>query len=297
MGWFDRWHDPDDEARAGGGPRLLLTTFGRTCWYFPATEALRPVHAGCGKYYGVCATGAGKSGLRELWIVSRPDQESDDLLLRVDQWRGRVLDTRRLVSRDTHQAVRSGDRLYVTDTHRGAVHEYALPEVRHLRAFDDFTHENHVNSVLVEGPHLMVLCHNKAASTLVRLDRASGVRLHAYENVGEHAHDIVRWRDRYLVCDSRGGLLISVGVDDGHVRSLCGEPGHFAKGLAVEDDVAYFALSLAAVREKRHEVECDLIAYDLAHDRELWRRRLPTHGLVNMIATARGLSSDAEGAP
>ena len=44
---------PDDAAAAGGGPRLLLATFGRLLWYFPETGEHRVAHEGKGKYYGM----------------------------------------------------------------------------------------------------------------------------------------------------------------------------------------------------------------------------------------------------
>jgi hypothetical protein len=291
MSFLSGLRDPGDEERAGGGPRLLVSTFGRLLWYFPATDGTRLVHEGRGKYYGMAQ--AGTKGLREIWVVSRPDQEQDDRLLRIDQWRGKVRQKVQLASRDTHQAVRAGDRLYVADTFRGRVLVHSLPRLEPVREFGGFTHENHVNSVLVEGDSLLVLCHNKGKSHMARLDLGTGDELDLYPDVGEHSHDIVRWRDEYLICDSRGGGLVAVHRGTKALRVLHADEGHFTKGLAVAGDVAYFGISQAAVREKRHEVRCELLAYDLAADTVLWRRRLETRGLINMILTADDLVAAA----
>jgi hypothetical protein len=290
MSFLSAWRDPGDEERAGDGPRLLVSTFRRLLWYFPATDGTRLVHEGRGKYYGMAASG---DRLREIWAVSRPDQEKDDRLLRIDQWRGKVKEKVQLASRDTHQAVRAGDRLFVADTFRGRVLVYSLPGLELTREFGGFTHENHVNSVLVESGSLLVMCHNKGKSHMARLDLETGDEIETYPDVGEHSHDIVRWRDEYLICDSRGGGLVAVHRDTKALRVLHADEGHFTKGLAVAGDVAYFGISQAAVREKRHEVQCELSAYDLAADAVLWRRRLPTNGLINMILTADDLAAAA----
>ncbi len=286
---------PDDDAAGGGGPRLLLATFGRLLWYFPQTGAHRVAHEGRGKYYGMAPETADWERDGRLLVVSRPSQAQNDRLLVLHHGTGKTVRKVPLDSRDTHHAVRRGDRLFVTDTYRGRVLVYSLPDVRLEREYSDFTHEDHVNTVLVEDERLFVLCHNKGKSTMVALDRASGDVVELYEDVGEHSHDIAVWRDQFAICDSRGGALILVDRASRACRTVFAEEGAFTKGLAIEGDTAWFAISTAATREERFAVSCDLVAYDLAAERVLWRRAVPSGGLVNSIVTAADLRSQTVG--
>lgn len=284
----------DDASASSGGARLLIATFGRLLWYFPETDAHRVVQDGRGKYYGMVPWAAAWENDGRLLVVSRPNQESNDRLLLLDHRSGRTLRKVPLESRDTHHAVRAGERLFVTDTYRGRVLEYVLPELRLDLVHDDFTHENHINTLLVEAEQILVLCHNKGKSSLGVLDRASGEIVDRYEDVGEHSHDLAPWRDQLVICDSRGGALVVVDRSSRACRTAFREAGAFTKGLAVEGDVAYFAISEAATRAERFAVECELVAFDLAADRVLWRRPIPSHGLVNSIVTASDLSAQAQ---
>lgn len=282
---------PDDATAAGGGPRLLVATFGRLLWVFPETGAHRVVQDGRGKYYGMAPVGAEWERDGQLLVVSRPDQESNDRLLVIDHRDGRTLRKHALDSRDTHHAVRSGDRLFVTDTFRGRVLEYVLPALTLDRVHDGFTFEHHVNTVLVEPESLFVLCHNKGKSRLAVLDRETGEQVERYDDVGEHSHDLAVWRDQLVICDSRGGGLVLVDRASKACRTVFREEGSFTKGLAVQDDVAWFAISAAATRAERFAVSCDLVAWDLAADAQLWRRPIPSNGLVNSIVTAADLDA------
>jgi outer membrane protein assembly factor BamB len=286
------FHRPsDDAALAGGGPRLLLASFGRLFWWFPATGAHRVVHEGEGKYYGLAPAADDGPAEARIAVVSRPDQERDDVLLSIDAATGAVLRRLALASRDTHQMVRAGDVLYVTDTFRGRVLALSWPDGRLLRAYEAFTRENHVNSLLVEDGSLLVVCHNRGRSALARLDLATGAISERWEDVGEHSHDVLPFGDDLLVCDSRGGGLLRVARADRRARTLWSDPGHFTKGLVVEDGIAYFAVSKAAVREERFRVECDVVAFDVAAGRAVWRRPTPSRGLVNALATPRSLEA------
>jgi hypothetical protein len=64
------------------------------------------------------------------------------------------------------------------------------------------------------------------------------------------------------------------------------EGGKFLKGLAVLDDVAYFGVSTWAPRDVRASPHhaCEIAAYDLNAGRLIWRRRVETGGLLNVIA-------------
>jgi len=292
--WWPFWRRaPDDHAAAGGGPRVLAATFGRLGWLFPATGRQRVVHEGAGKYYGLAPAAGPERATERVFVVSRPDQERDDTLLEVDTLhsRGRVVRSVQLASRDTHQMVRDGERLFVTDTWRGNVLEYALPEVRLVRTLGGFTHESHVNSLLVEGESLYVLCHNKGKSFMARVALGSGEVEETWPDVGEHAHDIVAWGEGFLVCDSRGGGLLHVDRRTRACTTLYADPGHFTKGLVVDGGVAYFGISPAARREERGRVECELACFDLGAGRLLARRPIETRGLVNALATPASLAA------
>jgi hypothetical protein len=130
---------------------------------------------------------------------------------------------------------------------------------------------------------------------MVALDRESGEVRERFEDVGEHSHDISVWRDQLVICDSRGGGLVLVDRTSRAGRTVFEEKGSFTKGLAVEGDTAWFAISTAATREERFAVSCDLVAYDLAADSVLWRRPVPSGGLVNSIVTAADLSAQTAG--
>jgi len=286
---------PDDESAAGAGPRLLLATFGRLLWYFPETGGHRVAHEGRGKYYGIAPETSEWQRTGRLLVVSRPSQDKNDRLLVVDHGTGRTIRKLPLDSRDTHHAVRRGDRLFVTDTFRGRVLEYSLPEVRLEREYAGFTHEEHVNTVLVEDDALFVLCHNKGKSFMVAVDRETGDVAERFEDVGHHSHDIAAWRDQLAICDSRGGGLVLVDRGSGAGRTVFAEEGSFTKGLAIEGDTAWFAISTAATREERFAVSCDLVAYDLVAEKVLWRRPVPSGGLVNSIVTAADLTAQTAG--
>jgi len=288
---------PDDAAAAGGGPCLLVATFGRLLWYFPETDTHRMVQEGRGKYYGMAPAGPAWAQDGRVLVVSRPDQARDDRLLLIDHRTGRTLSRTQLVSRDTHHAVRAGARLFVTDTFRGRIVVHRLPDLSVERTYDAFTHENHVNTLLVESDALLCLCHNKGRSSLAVLDRRSGEVVDAFDDVGEHSHDLAEWRGRIVLCDSRGGGLRLLDRETRRSEVLFAEAGTFTKGLAVAGDVAWFGISQAATRSERIAVSCDLVAYDLAAGRVLWRRAIPSGGLVNSIVTAAGLDDQLRATP
>lgn len=60
------------------------------------------------------------------------------------------------------------------------------------------------------------------------------------------------------------------------------EPNRFLKGLAVVDDIAYFGVSEWAPRDARDDPRSnnELAAFDLMHDRLLWRRQVRARALV-----------------
>lgn len=274
-------------------PILFLATFTRLLRFDPGAGACDVIHEGAGKYYGLAPAGEPGDGpaASRLAVVSRPDQQSDDTLLEIDVPSRRVTRRRPLASRDTHQIVRAGRRVFVTDTFRGRVLSYSWPALEHLGTASSFTHENHVNSLLPDGRGgLFALCHNKGKSWMARLDPATGAVGERWPDVGENAHDIHLEGGTFVLCDSRGGGLIAVDAATRTCRTLWSAPGCFTKGLAVESGVAYFGVSPHAIREERFRVECGLVAVDLGTGRELWRRSVASPGLVNAVATEATLA-------
>lgn len=112
------------------------------------------------------------------------------------------------------------------------------------------------------------------------------------QGVGRKAHGLVKWRSAYVTLDSDSGALALLQLRGGpgggpKLQRLWAapEPGRFLKGLAVVDDVAYFGVSAWAPRSARDDPasNCELAAFDLLRGRLLWRREVPTAGLLNIV--------------
>lgn len=60
----------------------------------------------------------------------------------------------------------------------------------------------------------------------------------------------------------------------------------FLKGLAVVDDVAYFGISPPMERQNRDgpNVECDVVAVNLLTHEQVFRHKVATHGLLNIVS-------------
>lgn len=275
--------------------RLLVATFGRLLSHDTQSGATEVIHEGAGKYYGLAPAGdAPVAADARLAVVSRPAEKGDadrtDFLVEIDVASRKVVARRPLPTMDTHQMIRAGDRLLVTDTERGAIVVLAWPTLRPVRRITGFTQENHVNSLFVEGASLFAMCHNKGKSWMARIDLASGGIAERFEDVGENAHDIAPHGQSFIVCDSKGGALLRVDRATKRAERLWSAPGCFTKGLVVEDGVAWFGVSPAATRAERAHVSCDLVAFDLSAGREIARRSVESRGLVNAIATESSLA-------
>ena len=68
----------------------------------------------------------------------------------------------------------------------------------------------------------------------------------------------------------------------------------FLKGLCIVDDVAFFGIAPASPRSSRADesLECELGAYDLLNKELLFRKKMPTKGLLNVVA-APDLAEDS----
>merc|ERR1719245_373248 len=69
---------------------------------------------------------------------------------------------------------------------------------------------------------------------------------------------------------------------------------NFAKGLALQEDVAFFGISAARAPEERLSIEtCTLVAYNVSSKRELWSREFKTKGLLNQVVVEGYLLMDS----
>jgi hypothetical protein len=285
---YNRFRDFKNSAH---GPRLLVSSFTTLFWHFPQTGESRVIHNSAGKYYGIGLA----DNPHEFLAISRPDQECDDLLLKINHLTGAVSQTWQLTSRDTHQAIRHGDRLLVTDSFRGRLLEYSLPEVALVRSYDVLNYEAHLNTIRVFEGNYYLLAHNFGESALHRLDPQSGEIQETWAEFGLGSHDVTPWEDSFLTVDSLHGGLLRVNRCTQQTRMLWCEEGKFTKGLCVEGGIAYFGVSPPSQREMRYQVICELVAFDLLNERLLWRRPMPFPGLINAVTTPQQLAREKRG--
>jgi hypothetical protein len=116
-------------------------------------------------------------------------------------------------------------------------------------------------------------------------------------------------RRRFVMLDSERGALILLDPHTGTIDELWRAPegDRFLKGLAVVDDVAFFGVSIWAEREVRDAVDRngELAAFDLNGRQLMWRRTVPTAGLLNIVgaphlgevSTYRGVYTPTPAAP
>ena len=120
------------------------------------------------------------------------------------------------------------------------------------------------------------------------LDPATGAVERRLGGVGTKSHGLVFWEGSIVMLDSDGGALLRVHPAAGNATRLWATPqrDRYLKGLAVVDDVAFFGIAQRSPREDRAspDLNCTLAAFDLRAGVLLWRRRLPTRGLLNLVA-------------
>eukprot|EP00798_Chlamydomonas_sp_ICE-L_P018086 gene18086-24511_t len=103
------------------------------------------------------------------------------------------------------------------------------------------------------------------------------------DHIGQMVHGLVKWRDSFIVLSSKEGAV----VKDPRKQM-------WYKGLAVIDDVAYFCMSpVANKRDMRTELNnnCELGALDLSSYTLLWKRTIPSAGLVNSVHASLSLKA------
>ncbi|KAL4859265.1 hypothetical protein ACK3TF_001013 [Chlorella vulgaris] len=275
--------------------RLLLASHGRLMWYRYDTDELAVLHEGEGVYHGIFP-GAERGMLGEpttLWVVSRPHNSRPDTskewLLHLDMESGRELGRVQIASKWAHDAVRRRDHVYVASTGDGKVLELSFPNMTTVRELPLFTLHEHLNTLAPTSTgKLWGVLHNLGSSLLVQIDLVTGKEEVRLPNVGVKAHGLVHWGSGMLVLDSNGGALSLVDPTAGSVTQLwhLGDSSKFLKGLCVVDDIAFFGIAARTDRHNREDpaLSCELAAFDLRTRLLLWRRQLPTKGLLNIGA-------------
>ncbi|PNW88504.1 hypothetical protein CHLRE_01g032400v5 [Chlamydomonas reinhardtii] len=280
--------------------RLLLASHNRLFWYSVDDNTTQVLHEGEGVHYGVFPGDFDADGtLKSVWNVIRPHnwhpKTSEEHLVQLDADSGKELSRVRIKSRFTHDAVRRGDRVYVANTEGGEVQELQFPSMKKLRSMSLFTLRQHVNTLApLDGGSVWVVLHNLGKSEAVKIDLAADPRprvVAQVKGVGHKAHGLVAWGSSFVVLDSENGALSLVNPSTGEVKRHFKFPGEedppkFLKGLCVVDDVAYFGVNVWGSRDSRDSAdnEAELAAVDLVSGELLWRRRVPTHGLLNIVA-------------
>ena len=112
--------------------------------------------------------------------------------------------------------------------------------------------------------------------------------VHRITGIGNKAHGLVEWNDKFIMLDSDSGALILLDPRTADIEDLWAAPkgGKFLKGLTVLDDIAYFGVNVweeRAVRDDPRTSE-EVAAFDLVNRMLLWKRKVATAGLLNVIA-------------
>ena len=123
---------------------------------------------------------------------------------------------------------------------------------------------------------------------MAEIDLETGRELRRFSNVGLKSHGAVQWRDSFIALDSDNAALMRVDPVTGQTTRLwaAADENRYLKALCVVDDIAFFGVAEAQQRQSRDstDLNCDLAAFDLIEGVLLWRRQLPTKGLLNVVS-------------
>ncbi|MEM0996228.1 MAG: hypothetical protein AAGN35_04075 [Bacteroidota bacterium] len=241
-----------------------------------------------GKFYGATRRG-------EVWYFARSNERGFRDHLRnerlSDIWRvefpggqrGQFRPVIYGIPGEIHQIDISGDELLMPHTDYNQLLAYPLAEL--AAATDPLPFDRadfvpvpaapyaHINSIWVNAGRSYIVAHNYfkhtgQGSELIALDRRTGEVEVAPLQAGS-AHNIVRWRDQWLYCDSQNGNLV-------HGDRLLLETGDFLRGLSLDERFIYVGgsdLSFDQYQRRSHTSS----VYILRHDGKLVCRLVFPH--------------------
>ncbi|KAG7669900.1 hypothetical protein KSW81_008044 [Nannochloris sp. 'desiccata'] len=279
-----------DDAR-----RILVATHSKLAWYNYELDHFTIIHEGEGIYYGgFSGDQIDLAGVPEtVWAISRPHNwkptTSKEWLLEINIVTGEVQHREPIPSRFTHDTVRYGNRVYAADCGEGHILELEFPSMNVLRRMELFTLKEHVNTLSPTGNGtLWAMLHNLGPSILAEIDLDAGREIRRLPNIGDKSHGAVQWRGSIISLNSDNAALMKVNTETGRTEQLWQDnrEKRYLKGLCVVDDVAFFGIAKAQERQRRDsgELNCEIGAYDLIEGVLLWRRQLPTEGLLNVLS-------------
>lgn len=280
----------DDSEKHLEQVRLLLASHGRLMWYDVKRDAVDILDENHGIYYGGFY---GDDSQTTLWYVSRPHnwkpETAIESLVELEEETKRKLRSIQIDSKFTHDVVRRGKFVYAADTERGGILELELPDMTLTRRMDLFTKKEHVNTLspTMDGKYMWAMLHNLGPSILAKVDLDSGLVVKRIENVGLQSHGAVQMGDSILFLDSNHASLARIHIKTELIETLYMVDGQvFLKGLCVVDGIAFFGIAPSQKRQDRADenLQCEIAAFDLEAKRLLFRRQLPTKGLLNVIS-------------
>ena len=285
--------------------KLLLMTHSRLLWFDTESRTETLLHEERDARFRGAFVGVGG---RSLILLATPDLGSESVFVELSLPGGSVLRRERAVDTwDGHEAVRYGDRVYVVSTGSGSVNVYDARTLVLQRRHALWTRRDHINTIALTPSTMLVLLHRmrRVPSEVHVVERARDATYGRIPDVGNSSHGLAMWRSMLLTLDSDGGRLLARGVgadatpaDDAPARVVWrANAPCFLKGLCVLGDVAYLGLSPPQRRMLRRRVNSTLVAVDLNSGQELYRRELPTNGLLNLIAHPHHLVAPAAPTP
>ncbi|GMH37805.1 hypothetical protein BSKO_05678 [Bryopsis sp. KO-2023] len=275
--------------------QLLISTNSRLMWYDYQNDTVGVLsEAQEGVFYGMFPGQMNKlHQSTPVWVITRAKDwkaaNSKEYLTEMDTETGQFLRRVEVDSKFTHDAVRRGNRVYVCDTDNGRILVLEFPTMRQIKVLDFFTKADHINTLApLDDNTLWVVLHRlRKPSMMVEIDLEEGKIVKKFEGIGKMVHGLVEWGKVFVILDSDRGAVMTIHPQTGEKNTIWKAPeeGTFLKGLAVIDDVAFFGANKKAQRRARFDqtLNGDIVAVDLLTETMLWRRQLPTKGLLNII--------------
>lgn len=280
---------------------LLIATPNQILTYDPRTGGTRLLRLGDGEFYGITWNEQGA-------ILTHSNHENEALSTHADYraaargWLsldgpsgGRKAGEACLLQ--PHQVEWVEDRAVAVNTGLNGLSTFSadgrLLQTVHLggRQWDkgpDGSQGNHFNSVCRHGDRLLVLAHNHARpSAIWSLGWPDLEVQEVRETAASWAHNIWVGEHGTVICDSKGGSLVS--VETGETLWKAEEPRVITRGLAVVGDHLYIGRSEYGDRSERKRNDGGVWIVDRKTLRTLDCHRFPGSGCVNEVRGISGL--------